>query len=96
MARTSRRSSGDTGRRHHIGAVPEWMPVWRADGTIGRTRTSPVQLADRSLAQLEALLPQLETEMAEAVAELEFEQAGYLRDDADAVRAEIARRAGSD
>lgn len=91
MARTSRKAA-DTGRRHHIGAVPEFMPVWRPDGTIGRTRTTPAQLSDRSVPRLQALLAELEREMAHAAEELEFEQAGYLRDEVAAVRAELARR----
>lgn len=91
-ARTSRRSSANTGRRHHIGAVPEFMPVWHPDGSVGRTRTSPAQLADRTVRQLQALLVLLEREMAAAATDLDFEQAAHLRDEAAAARDELGRR----
>ncbi len=94
-ARPARRSSADTGRRHHIGAVPEFMPVWRPDGSVGRTRTSPAQLADRTVNQLARLVTLLEQEMAASAADLDFEQAGHLRDEASVAREELARRSGS-
>jgi excinuclease UvrABC nuclease subunit len=68
------------------------MTVWRPDGTIGTTRTAPVQLADKTLAQLQVLLAQLEREMAAAAARTDFEEAAHLRDEADAVRLALDSR----
>ena len=75
----------ETGRRHHIGAVPELMPVFRPDGTVVMSRTTPVQLADRTPLQLERLAARLEADMAAAVASLDFEAAAFLRDELRAV-----------
>jgi len=87
-----RRKAPDTGRRHHIGAAPEVMTVWKPDGTISTTRTAPVQLADRSVPQLDRLLARLEREMAAAAARMDFEAAAHLRDEAEAVRRALESR----
>jgi excinuclease UvrABC nuclease subunit len=85
----------ETGRKHHMGAAPELMPVWLPDGTITTTRTSAAQLADQTLAQLTRLRTRLGAEMADAAAELDFERAAHLRDETAAVDAEIQRRAAA-
>lgn len=81
----------DTGRHHHIGAAPERQPVLGEQGTsfVG---TSPVQLAGRTVAQLQAQRARLERDMAAAAQQLRFEEAAVLRDDLDRVDAELARR----
>ena len=83
----------DTGRHHHIGAAPERQPVLGEDGTsfVG---TSPVQLSDRTRAQLQTQAEHLRDDMAAAAAALEFERAAALRDDLTRVEAELARRGG--
>jgi len=89
---SSRRTVADTGRRHHIGDAPDRLQVLGPDGTVGWTRTSPLQLKDKSVAGLQRLAGELEQEMASAAADLDFESAAHLRDEADAVRAELGRR----
>ena len=81
----------ETGRHHHIGAAPEQQPLLTDEGAtlIG---TSAVQLASRTLAQLEEQRARIEREMAAAAADLRFEDAARLRDDLAAVDAELARR----
>ncbi|CAA9319623.1 MAG: hypothetical protein AVDCRST_MAG07-1100 [uncultured Frankineae bacterium] len=81
----------DTGRHHHIGAAPERQPVLGEAGTsfVG---TSPVQLAGRTVAQLQAQAERLRADMAAAAEDLRFEQAGALRDDLSRVEEELARR----
>ncbi len=80
---------------HHLGAAPEWMPLLGADGRqIGRTRVSALQLASRTTFQLGQLLAQVERQMAAAAAEAAYERAAHHRDEAAAVRAELARRTG--
>jgi hypothetical protein len=81
----------DTGRHHHIGAAPERQPVLGEQGT-SYVGTSPVQLAARTVAQLEAQRDRLRSEMAAAAEALRFEDAAGLRDDLDRVQAELARR----
>ena len=81
----------DTGRHHHIGAAPERQPVLGESGT-SYVGTSPVQLAARTTAQLQAQAARLRDAMAAAAAELRFEDAGALRDDLTRVEAELARR----
>ena len=54
--------------------------------------TSDVQLAARTVAQLEAHAERLRAGMASAAADLRFEDAGRLRDDLGRVEAELARR----
>jgi excinuclease UvrABC nuclease subunit len=70
------------------------MQVLRPDGTVGTTRTSAVQLADKSTAALGLLADQLAAQMAAAAAALDFEEAAHLRDEVAAVRAELDRRVG--
>jgi hypothetical protein len=89
---TPRTPAAETGRRHHIGAVPELMPVMRPDGTVAMSRTTPVQLADRTPLQLVRLEGRIEAEMRTAAESLDFETAAFLRDELAAVRAEQARR----
>lgn len=81
----------ETGRHHHIGAAPERQPMLTEDGAtlIG---TSAVQLASRTVAQLQQQRGRLEREMAEATAELRFEDAARRRDDLAAVDAELTSR----
>jgi hypothetical protein len=82
----------DTGRQHHLGAAPDAMPVL-GDGTpSGPTRTARVQLKERTDHELAQLLDTIEAEMARAAGDLDFEKAAFHRDEADAVRAELARR----
>ena len=86
-------SAPETGRHHHIGAAPELQPVLGEDGS-SYVGTSQVQLAARTVAQLEAQAERLRTQMAAAAADLRFEDAAALRDDLSRVEAELARRAG--
>ena len=82
----------ETGRHHHIGAAPERQPVLGQDGSASYVGTSAVQLAGRTPAQLEQQRARLQQEMADAAADLRFEEAAALRDDLDRVEAELARR----
>ena len=91
-ARRPRPKARETGRRHHIGDAPAVMSVLRPDGSVGTTRTSPVQLADRNDAQLARLGEDLAQDMARAAAAMEFEEAAHLRDEVAAVRTEQERR----
>ena len=91
-----RRRSGlygrdETGRHHHIGAAPELQPLLGEDGSSYVT-TSDVQLASRTVAQLELLVAGVEREMADAAEQLRFEDAARLRDDLGRLRAELDRR----
>ena len=81
----------ETGRHHHIGAAPERQPLLTDEGAtlIG---TSAVQLASRTVAQLREQRARVEREMAQAAADLRFEDAARLRDDLAAVDAELERR----
>jgi excinuclease UvrABC helicase subunit UvrB len=81
----------ETGRHHHIGAAPDIQPLLGDDG-MQYVGTSPVQLASRTVVQLQAQRDRLAREMAEAAEALEFERAAALRDDVTAVDAELARR----
>ena len=84
----------ETGRHHHLGAAPELQPLLGDDGAqyVG---TSSVQLASRTLAQLQEQRARLGARMTEAATALEFELAASLRDEVAAVEAEIRRRAAS-
>ena len=91
-----RRRRGDytapeTGRHHHIGAAPERQPQLGDDGAQ-YVETAAVQLAERTVAQLQAQRERLRTAMATAAQELDFERAAQLRDALAAVDAELARR----
>ncbi len=81
----------ETGRHHHIGAAPERQPVLTEDGAtlIG---TSAVQLASRTVAQLQQHRARTERQMTTAANDLRFEDAARLRDDLAAVDAELERR----
>ena len=81
----------ETGRHHHIGAAPDLQPVLGDDG-MQYVGTSPVQLASRTVAQMQQQRARLDRQMAEAAGALEFEEAASLRDDLAAVDAELARR----
>ncbi len=81
----------DTGRRHHIGAAPDAVPVHTADG-VGTARTTSWQLADRTVPQLQGQQAATEAAMERAAQDLDFEAAARLRDELAAVRAELARR----
>ncbi|GAA2019287.1 hypothetical protein WDZ16_13510 [Pseudokineococcus marinus] len=92
--RRAARSPDPGGRRHHMGAVPERMPVLRPDGSRGTTRTSVVQLTAATAHRLEALEAELDAEMRALAAEGRYEEAAWSRDELAAVRGERARRAG--
>ncbi|HWG95386.1 MAG TPA: UvrB/UvrC motif-containing protein [Mycobacteriales bacterium] len=81
----------DTGRHHHLGGAPQTMPVHDDDGVRG-TETTAVQLASRTVPQLQAQRERLAAAMAEASAALDFERAAAVRDDLVRVDAELARR----
>lgn len=81
----------ETGRHHHIGAAPELQPVLGEDGS-SYVGTAQVQLAARTVAQLQAQAERVRADMATAAAELRFEDAAALRDDLGLVEAELARR----
>ena len=81
----------DTGRRHHIGAAPEVVPL-HTDKGVGVTRTTSWQLADRTPAQLEAQQALTADKMRSAADALDFEEAANLRDELTAVEDEIIRR----
>jgi excinuclease UvrABC helicase subunit UvrB len=81
----------ETGRHHHIGAAPEIQPLLGDDG-MQYVGTSPVQLASRTVVQLQAQRDRLARDMASAAEALEFERAAALRDDVAAVETELARR----
>ena len=83
--------AADTGRHHHMGTAPALQPVL-GEGT---TETAPVQLAQRTRAQLEQARARYAERMAAAAAALDFEQAARLRDAVHAVETELRRR-GSD
>lgn len=82
----------DTGRRHHIGAAPDAVPVHTDDG-VAVARATSWQLADRTPLQLRAQREQTAGAMAAAAADLDFETAARLRDELAAVDAELAGRA---
>ena len=95
VGRRRQRKAPETGRVHHLGAAPAVMPVLADDGTplpVASTRTATVQLASRTRWELDRLAAELDAEMAEAAAALDFERAGRLRDDLARVRAELDRR----
>jgi excinuclease UvrABC helicase subunit UvrB len=81
----------ETGRHHHIGGAPERQPLLTDDGAV-LIGTSAVQLASRTVGQLQQQREQLQQAMRQAAADLRFEDAGRLRDDLAAVDAELARR----
>jgi excinuclease UvrABC helicase subunit UvrB len=81
----------DTGRHHHLGGAPEKMPLHDADGAR-YTETTAVQLASRTVPQMEAQRAALVLQMAEASAALDFERAAAVRDDLARVDGELARR----
>ena len=81
----------DTGRHHHIGAAPERQPLLGDDG-VQLIGTSAVQLASRTVAQLQDQRDRTEREMAAAAEELRFEEAARLRDDLTALDEELDRR----
>ena len=82
----------ETGRHHHLGGAPERMPLHDEDGAR-YTETTAVQLASRTVPQLQAQRAGLAALMAEASAALDFERAAAVRDDLARVDAELARRA---
>jgi len=93
LVRRRSRSYGrdETGRHHHMGGAPERQPLLTDEGAtlIG---TSAVQLASRTVPQLQAQHERVRAEMAAAAQELRFEDAARLRDDLAAVDGELARR----
>jgi excinuclease UvrABC helicase subunit UvrB len=95
LVRTRSRSyrAPETGRHHHIGAAPERQPVLGDDGH-SYVGTAPVQLAARTVAQLQAQAERLRADMAAAAADLRFEDAAARRDDLERIEAELRRRSG--
>ena len=81
----------ETGRHHHIGAAPERQPLLGEDG-MEYVGTSDVQLASRTVAQLELQRARVERDMTGAAEDLRFEDAGRLRDDLSRLVVELARR----
>lgn len=81
----------ETGRHHHIGAAPDRQPMLTDEGAT-LVGASAVQLASRTVAQLQQQRARIEREMAAAAADLRFEEAARLRDDLAAVDAELDRR----
>ena len=91
--RRGRRTYAETGRRHHLGAAPERMPLYGPDGSIvGTTRTSAHQLASMTPFQLDSLRTRVVAEMTAAATAEDFERAGELRDELTPLAAEIAAR----
>jgi excinuclease UvrABC helicase subunit UvrB len=82
----------ETGRHHHIGAAPEKQPLLGEDGGSEYVETAAVQLAERTVAQLEQQRDRTRTRMAAAAEALDFESAARLRDALAAVDAELDRR----
>ena len=86
-------SAPETGRHHHIGAAPELQPLLGDEGSE-YVETAAVQLAERTVAQLEQQRDRTRTKMERAAAELDFEAAARLRDALAAVEGELLRRRG--
>lgn len=82
----------ETGRHHHIGAAPERQPQLGDEGAAQYVETAAVQLAERTVAQLQAQRERVRTAMAAAAGELDYERAAQLRDALAAVDAELERR----
>ncbi|MEJ5945447.1 hypothetical protein WDZ17_09100 [Pseudokineococcus basanitobsidens] len=82
------------GRRHHMGDVPDRMPVLRPDGSQGTTRTSVVQLTAATPYRLHALEAELDAEMRDLAGQGRYEEAAWARDELAAVRGELERRGG--
>jgi hypothetical protein len=68
------------------------MPVIGPDGSMGATRTNAVQLTSLHRAELVQLEAVIVGEMAHAAEGQQFELAAALRDEREAVLAELARR----
>jgi len=83
----------ETGRHHHIGAAPELQPLLGDDGSE-YVETAAVQLAERTVAQLERQRDRTRARMERAAGELDFETAARLRDALAAVEGELLRRRG--
>ena len=81
----------ETGRRHHIGAAPDAVPVHTDDG-VGVTRATSWQLADRTPSQLLEQQAATTAAMQRAAGALDFETAARLRDELTALDAELTRR----
>jgi len=90
--RRAPRTPDPAGRRHHMGSVPDRMPVLRPDGSRGTTRTSVVQLTAATPHRLEQLEAELDAEMRDLAAEGRYEEAAWARDELVAAREEISRR----
>jgi excinuclease UvrABC helicase subunit UvrB len=81
----------ETGRHHHIGAAPEKQPLLGEHGSE-YVETAAVQLAERTVAQLEQQRDRTRARMAAAAEALDYETAARLRDALLAVDAELDRR----
>ena len=80
-----------TGRHHHLGTAPAQQPLLGEDGA-SYIETAPVQLAERTVAQLEEQRALRQAAMHQAAAALDFELAGRERDAVAAVEGELTRR----
>ena len=86
----------ETGRHHHIGAAPDRQPLLGDDGSAADgpryVEAAAVQLAQRTVAQLQRQRERTRAQMAEAARDLDFEGAAGLRDALAAIGAELVRR----
>lgn len=82
----------ETGRHHHLGTAPARQPLLEPEGAR-YVETAPVQLAERTAAQLQEQRARHLAAMQQAAGGLDFELAGRERDAVAAVDAELARRA---
>ena len=81
----------ETGGHHHLGTAPARQPLLGQDA-VSYVETAPVQLAERTSAQLEEQRARHRAAMQRAADALDFELAGRERDALAAVEAELARR----
>lgn len=81
----------ETGRHHHLGTAPVRQPQLEHGGS-SYVETAAVQLAERTVGQLQELRTRHLGAMQQAAAALEFELAGRERDAVAAIDAELVRR----
>ena len=81
----------ETGRHHHLGTAPVRQPLLEQDGS-SYVETAAVQLAERTVGQLQEQRSRQLAAMEQAAGALEFELAGQARDAVAAIDAELARR----
>ena len=81
----------ETGRHHHLGTAPARQPLFE-DGGSSYVETAAVQLAERTVGQLQEQRTRSLVAMQQAAGALEFELAAGERDAVAAIDAELARR----